>query len=127
MLRARASSERRYVPFRFARLRTTQHEPEHRVVGATPAAASRSATTQPATFADEFASLSEAIGDKIRQPLECAHLDPATGNLVQPTSTGLAFSRAGSKVSMFTDVYRHRALGKQGLVTWEGNRVDAPE
>jgi len=103
------------------------HEPEHRLVGAAPAAASRCATTQRVTFADEFASLSQAIGDTIGQPLECGHADPATGDVLQPTSTGLAIYRAGSHVAIFTDGYRHWALGRQGLVTWEGDTVDPPE
>ena len=78
-------------------------------------------------FADEFASLSQAIGDTIGQPLECGHADPATGDVLQPTSTGLAIYRAGSHVAIFTDGYRHWALGRQGLVTWEGDTVDPPE
>jgi len=102
------------------------HEPAHRLVGVIPGAASQCATTQHATFADEFASLSRAIGDNIGQPLECAHADPATGDVLQPTSTGLAIYRAVSHVAIFTDGYRHWALGRHGLVTWEGDAVDPP-
>ncbi len=105
----------------------SRRAPEHRLVGAIPAAHLLCTTTQPVTFADEFASLSQAIGDNIGQPLECAHADPATGDVLQTTSTGLAVYRVGSHVAMFTDGYRHWALGRQGLVTWEGNAVDPPE
>jgi hypothetical protein len=62
-------------------------------------------------------SLSRAIGDNIGQPLDSAHVDPATGDVLQPTSTGLAVYRAGSQVAIFTDGYRHGGLGRQGLVT----------
>jgi hypothetical protein len=104
-----------------------RHEPEHRVVGAVPGAAPLCATTQRATFAPEFASLSQAIGNAIGQPLECAHVDPATGDVLQATSTGLAVYRAGSHVAIFTDGYRHWALDTQGLVAWEGGAVDPPQ
>jgi hypothetical protein len=103
-----------------------RREPEHRLVGATPVAASPCATMEGAAFADEFASLSRAIGDIIGQPLECARADPATGDVLQPTSTGLAIYRGGSHLAIFTDGYRHWALGSQGLVTWEGDAVDPP-
>jgi hypothetical protein len=100
----------------------TPHEPEHRLVGATPAEGSECTNT----FADEFASLSQATGDVMGQPLGCAHADPATGDVLQATSTGLAVYRPGSHDAMFTDGYRHWALGTQGLVTWEGDAGDPP-
>ena len=79
------------------------------------------------TFTNEFASLSQAIGDDIGQPIECAHVDRATGDVLQATSTGLAVYRAGSHVATFTNGYRHWALDIQGLIAWEGDAVDPPE
>jgi hypothetical protein len=103
-----------------------RREPEHRQVGAIPDADPVCATKLPETFADEFNSLSQAIGDTMGQPLDCPHADAATGDVLQPTSTGLAVYRARSHVAIFTDGYRHWALGRHGLVTWEGDAVDPP-
>jgi hypothetical protein len=104
-----------------------RREPEHRLVGAMPAAAPRCSSAPRATFTNEFATLSRAIGNDVGQPTECAHVDPATGDVLQATSTGLAVYRAGSHLAIFTDGYRHWALDRQGLVTWEGDAVDPPE
>src|SRR5262249_21986128 len=84
-----------------------RREPERRLGGATPAAAPLCATTQPATFADEFASLAPVIVNEIGQPLACVHVDAARGDVPQATSTCVAIYRAGSHVAIFTDGYRH--------------------
>jgi len=55
------------------------HEPQHRLVGAIPAAASRCATTQRATFADEFASLSQRLAAPSGNRSNVATLIPQPG------------------------------------------------
>ena len=104
-----------------------RHEPEHRLVGAMPGATSYCPPGQARTFRNEFAALSRAIGNAIGQPIECAHVDPASGDVLQATSTGLAVYRVASRVASFTDGYRHWAVGGRGLISWEGESVDAPE
>lgn len=70
-----------------------RHEPEHHVVGAIPATASQCSSPQSTAFSHEFAALSQAVGDRMGQPLECTHLDPSSGDVLQATSTGLAIYR----------------------------------
>jgi hypothetical protein len=37
---------------------------------------------QPRTFTHEFAALSQAIANDIGQPIECSHVDPASGDVL---------------------------------------------
>ncbi len=77
-------------------------------------------------FALGFADLKLSLGDPMGEPLECEHSDPATGDSLQTTTTGLAFYRGSTNVPMFTDGWKHWALTSYGLVFWEGEAVDPP-
>ena len=52
-------------------------------------------------------------------PLECEHADPATGDTVQHTTTGLAMYQPSLGLLTFTDGWHHWALTERGLLRWE--------
>jgi hypothetical protein len=73
-----------------------------------------------------FAALQARLGATMGQPIECEHTDPASGDAVQRTTTGLAFYRKSTNTPTFTDGWRHWALTPSGLVYWEGTAIDPP-
>ena len=77
-------------------------------------------------FANGFAALKAALGPVMGEPIECEHNDGNSGDIVQQTSTGLAFWRKSTNTPTFTDGYRHWALTTRGLVAWEGSSIDPP-
>jgi hypothetical protein len=101
----------------------TQQPPQRPHVGATPAPKASSAC---ASFNEEFSALAQAIGGTMGEPMECAHDDPATGDTLQQTSTGLAILRRHSGAATFTDGYRRWAVDTRGVITWEGEAMDPP-
>jgi hypothetical protein len=78
-------------------------------------------------FRDELARLKERLGATMGDPAECAHSDAASGDIVQATTTGLAYVRAATSTPTFTNGGRRWALTPAGLVTWEGDVLDAPD
>jgi hypothetical protein len=64
----------------------------------TPSSASGAAADVPCApdaprFVQGFAELQRQVGDPMGNPLRCEHPDPASGDMVQETSTGLAYYR----------------------------------
>src|SRR5215212_8346490 len=80
----------------------------------------------PPTFEGRFAELKGTIGDVMGDPMECAHVDNASGDTVQRTSTGLAYIRASTGVPTFTNGSHHWAITPMGLVEWDGPAADPP-
>jgi hypothetical protein len=78
------------------------------------------------TFVQGFAQLKARLGDIMGEPIECEHTNGANGDVLQQTTTGLAFWRKSTNTATFTDGYRHWALTARGLVTWEGDSIDPP-
>jgi hypothetical protein len=78
------------------------------------------------TFAMPLAALQGALGPAMGAPVECAHVDPTSGDLVQQTSTGLAYVRAGTGLPTFTDGASHWALTPMGLLAWDTGALDPP-
>jgi hypothetical protein len=60
------------------------------------------------------------------QPLDCARIDLASGDLQQHTSEGLAYVRADSGTVGFTDGVQHWALAGDVLVFWLGGGPEPP-
>jgi hypothetical protein len=96
----------------------------------TPAALAQTAPyCSPGTsprFTDGFAALKAGLGPIMGEPLECEHADASSGDILQQTTTGLAFWRKSTNTPTFTDGYRHWALTARGLVAWEGSSIDPP-
>lgn len=78
------------------------------------------------SFTHGFAALKSALGPIMGEPVECEHNDGDSGDIVQQTTTGLAFWRRSTNTPTFTDGYRHWAFLPQGLVAWEGSSIDPP-
>ena len=77
-------------------------------------------------FSNGFAALKSALGPVMGEPIECEHNDGTSGDIIQQTTTGLAFWRRSTNTPTFTDGYRHWALTNRGLVAWEGSSIDPP-
>lgn len=73
-----------------------------------------------------FANLSAALGPRMGDPIECEHVDAATGDTVQRTTAGRAYYRPATNVAAFTDGTVHRAWTARGLVAWTGDSTDPP-
>ena len=83
--------------------------------------------TTPA-FGGGFATLQTRLGgDVVGSPTSCEFPDPSgTGDVLQQTSTGLAFWRKSSNTPTFTNGNQHWALALGGLVQWTGSSIDPP-
>lgn len=81
---------------------------------------------QEPAFSFGFAELKALLGDRMGEPIECEHVDPAAGDIHQATTTGLAYYRRATNTPTFTDGWRRWALTPRGLQTWIGTAVDAP-
>jgi hypothetical protein len=77
-------------------------------------------------FVAGFADLKAQVGAAMGDPLECEHTDGSTGDVLQQTTTGLAFWRKSTNTPTFTDGFHHWALTPGGLVAWDGQSVDPP-
>lgn len=73
-----------------------------------------------------FAFLRSQLGETMGQPVECEHGNPANGDTLQNTTTGLAFYRRYTNTPTFTDGWNHWAWTSAGLVYWEGSSIDPP-
>jgi hypothetical protein len=72
-------------------------------------------TGKPFQFSGGLLALSFALGEVMGQPLECAHV-ASNGDVLQATSTGLAYQVAGSDQYVFTDGSQQWTLGRDGEV-----------
>ncbi len=94
--------------------------------GAQAQAAPYCAASASPRFANGFATLKASLGDVMGDPLECEHNDGTSGDVLQQTTTGLAFWRQSTNTPTFTDGYHKWALTSRGLVAWEGTANDPP-
>ncbi len=78
------------------------------------------------TFVQGFANLKNLLGAIMGDPIECEHTDGTTGDVLQQTTTGLAFWRKSTNTATFTDGNRHWAVTPRGLLAWEGTAIDPP-
>lgn len=77
-------------------------------------------------FVHGFAALKSVLGSVMGDPIECEHTNGSNGDVLQQTTTGLAFWRKSTNMPTFTDGNRHWALTPQGLLAWEGSSIDPP-
>ncbi|MFN8526805.1 MAG: hypothetical protein U0821_27190 [Chloroflexota bacterium] len=73
-----------------------------------------------------FASMKAQLGAFMGDPVECEHPNDANGDVLQHTSTGLAFWRKSTNTPTFTDGYVHLGLVETGWVVWLGDSIDPP-
>lgn len=73
-----------------------------------------------------IAYLKSLLGPVMGDPVECEHANPANGDALQHTTTGLAFYRKATNTPTFTDGWTHWAWTENGLVTWVGDSIDPP-
>jgi hypothetical protein len=79
-------------------------------------------------FAFGFATLSATLGEVMGAPMSCEHGDPAgSGDVLQETTTGLAFYRVSTNTPTFTDGWNHWGLTPEGMVYWTGSSIDPPQ
>ena len=77
-------------------------------------------------FSNGFAALKSALGPVMGEPVECEHNEGDSPDILQQTTTGLAFWRKSTNTPTFTDGYRHWGLTSNGLVAWVGSSIDPP-
>ncbi|MCC7370889.1 MAG: hypothetical protein IT306_20920 [Chloroflexi bacterium] len=82
---------------------------------------------QPARFVFAIAALKERLGAPMGDPAECEHVDAASGDTVQRTSTGLAYYRPSLTLAIFTNGNTHWALVNGQLMLWRNSSVTPPE
>jgi hypothetical protein len=83
-------------------------------------------TADALAFQGGFAQLQGAVGEAMGVPVECAHVDPASGDIVQNTTTGLAYARSATGIPTFTNGSHRWALTPNGLVEWDDASLDPP-
>jgi hypothetical protein len=54
-----------------------------------------------------FMELANTLGDAMGAPIACEHTESANGDMLQGTTTGLAFYRASTNTPTFTDGFNH--------------------
>jgi len=69
-------------------------------------------------FAAIFHALADQLGPTMGDPLECAHIDPGSGDTLQSTTFGLAYFRWRTNTPVFTDGWQHWAIVDEGLMSW---------
>ena len=72
-----------------------------------------------------FAALVAALGEPLTRAIDCATLDPASGETVQRTRGGMAFYQPWDHVLVFTDGWRRWRV-EQGTVTEEVPDPETP-
>ncbi|MBI4492874.1 MAG: hypothetical protein HY690_08795 [Chloroflexi bacterium] len=77
-------------------------------------------------FVFGFKALSDNLGERMGQPLECEHSEATTGDTHQRTTRGLAFYRKATNTPTFTNGFEHWALDAIGLLYWTGDSIDPP-
>jgi hypothetical protein len=98
---------------------------------ASPAWAQPAATACPPgqtpQFVSGFAALKLRLGTRMGEPMDCQHSDPSTGDMVQHTTTGLAYDRSGnSGAAAFTNGWEHYALMDDQVVLWRNPSANPP-
>jgi hypothetical protein len=78
------------------------------------------------SFVHGAAALKAALGARMGDASECERVVDTAGNTEQKTTTGLAYYRAGSNVTVFTNGFEHWALTPNGLVHWTTGEVEPP-
>lgn len=78
------------------------------------------------SFEGELGALKSRLGSSMGDPRDCAHPNPENGDMLQNTSTGLAYLRKASGLPSFTTGTEHWALRDGRLVYWSGEAVDPP-
>jgi hypothetical protein len=97
------------------------------VAAASPAPASVAACTAAAPrFVHGTAVLKAALGASMGEAMECERVVDAAGSTEQKTSTGLAYYRARSNISTFTNGWDHWAVTPAGVVHWTGDDLEPP-
>ena len=80
---------------------------------------------QTPSFSYGFLALSEALGEAMGEPTECAHADVATGDTYQQTTKGLAIYRRADNVPSFSSAVGRWTLGADGQVVQDAGSVDS--
>src|SRR5215204_387851 len=100
------------------------------LIGAVPNASAAASPNcqlgQAPEFVLGFAALQQSVGQAMGDPIECEHANPANGDTLQQTTTGLAFYRKATNTSTFTNGSEHWGLTSSGLVFWTGSSIDPP-
>jgi hypothetical protein len=78
------------------------------------------------TYASDFTTLKDAVGEQMGTPIECAHTAATNEDTIQLTTTGLAVYDPTTNTASFTDGWRHWAITPHGLMTWEGMDPNPP-
>jgi len=73
-----------------------------------------------------FATLHSHLGHTMGVPMECQHTASDSSDIVQQSSTGLAYFRTRTNAPSFTDGWNHWALTADGLMHWQGETADPP-
>ena len=89
-------------------------------------AASVACTPATPRFLYGTAALKALLGAVMGEPTECERVVDAAGNTEQKTSTGLAYYRARSNTSAFTNGFDHWALTATGVVHWTSDDLEPP-
>jgi peptidoglycan/xylan/chitin deacetylase (PgdA/CDA1 family) len=73
-------------------------------------------------FGPDLLRLQSAIGDVLGEPVDCARLIDTAGDMIQATSTGMAWDWPADATAMFSDGYHRWELEIGDLIYW-----DAPD
>ncbi len=78
-------------------------------------------------FGQGFAALKAQLGSTMGDATTCEYPDPkGTGDVLQQTTSGLAFWRKTTNTPTFTDGFGHWGSTPSGWVTWVGDSIDPP-
>jgi hypothetical protein len=83
-------------------------------------------TAQQPRFVHGLAALQASVGSLMGVPIECERVIDAAGNTEQRTTTGLAYYRAATNTTAFTNGSTHWALTSNGAVHWAGQELEPP-
>jgi len=79
-------------------------------------------------FASGFGALKLRLGTRMGDPMDCQHVDPSSGDMVQHTTTGLAYDPNGTGgAAAFTNGWEHYALMNDQVVLWRNGSVNPPQ
>ena len=99
--------------------------------GASPTWAQPAATACPPgqspQFVSGFGALKLRLGARMGDPMDCQHVDPSSGDMVQHTTTGLAYDPNGTGgAAAFTNGWEHYALMDDQVVLWRNASANPP-
>jgi hypothetical protein len=83
-------------------------------------------TAQQPRFVHGLAALKASVGSAMGVPIECERVIDAAGNTEQRTTTGLAYYRAATNTTAFTNGTTHWAMTTDGEVHWTGQGLEPP-